>query len=100
MDSTTPTLSGLEPLMSIEELSEYLHVPGRTLYDWRLAGKGPCAVHIGRQIRYFVADVHELLALGRFATRHALTPPRSGTAPTTGPCSLGPRHGRSRTGRS
>jgi len=56
MDSTTPTLSGLEPLMSIEELSEYLNVPVRTLYDWRLAGKGPCAVHIGRQIRYFVAD--------------------------------------------
>lgn len=38
MDSTTPTLSGLEPLMSIEELSEYLNVPVRTLYDWRLAG--------------------------------------------------------------
>lgn len=45
--------------MSIEELSEYLHVPVRTLYDWRLSGKGPCAVHIGRQIRYFVTDVHE-----------------------------------------
>lgn len=42
MDSTTPTLSGLEPLMSIEERSEYLDVPVRTLYDWRLAGKGPC----------------------------------------------------------
>ena len=36
METTTPTLSGLEPLMSIEELSEYLHVPVRTLYDWRL----------------------------------------------------------------
>jgi hypothetical protein len=47
MDSTTPTLSGLEPLMSIEELSEDLNVPVRRLYDWRLAGKGPCAVHIG-----------------------------------------------------
>lgn len=45
---TTPTLSGLEPLLSIEELSEYLNVPIRTLYDWRLAGKGPCAVHVGR----------------------------------------------------
>lgn len=54
-----PTLSGLEPLMSIEELSEYLHVPVRTLYDWRLAGRGPCAIHIGRQLRYFVSDVHE-----------------------------------------
>jgi len=47
VDSTTPILSGLEPLMSIEELSEYHSVPVRTLYDWRLAGKGPCAVHIG-----------------------------------------------------
>lgn len=65
MDSTTPTLSGLEPLMSIEELSEYLGVPVRTLYDWRLAGKGPCAVHIGRQIRYFVTDVHEWLRQNR-----------------------------------
>lgn len=43
--------------MSIEELSEYLNVPVRTLYDWRLAGKGPSAVHIVRQIRYFVTDV-------------------------------------------
>jgi hypothetical protein len=48
MEGTTPTLSGLEPLMSIEELSEHLNVPVRTLYGWRLAGKGPCAVHIGR----------------------------------------------------
>ena len=51
--------------MSIEELSEYLHVPVRTLYDWRLSGKGPCAVHIGRQIRYFVTDVHEWLRTNR-----------------------------------
>jgi excisionase family DNA binding protein len=61
MKTTQPTLSGLEPLMSIEELSEYLHVPVRTLYDWRLAGRGPCAIHIGRQLRYFVSDVHEWL---------------------------------------
>ena len=69
MDSTTPTLSGLEPLMSIEELSEYLHVPVRTLYDWRLSGKGPCAVHIGRQIRYFVSDVQDWLLDQRTSTR-------------------------------
>jgi excisionase family DNA binding protein len=65
MNNSTSTLSGLEPLMSIEELSEYLNVPVRTLYDWRLAGKGPCAVHIGRQIRYFVTDVHEWLRQNR-----------------------------------
>ncbi|WP_028653427.1 helix-turn-helix domain-containing protein [Nocardioides halotolerans] len=65
MESTAPTLSGLEPLMSIEELSEYLHVPVRTLYDWRLSGKGPCAVHVGRQLRYFESDVHAWLASQR-----------------------------------
>ena len=57
--------SGLEPLLSIEELSEYLHVPVKTLYDWRLTGRGPCAVHVGRQLRYFVTDVHDWLASQR-----------------------------------
>lgn len=57
--------SGLEPLLSIEELSEYLNVPVRTLYDWRLNGKGPVAVHVGRQLRYFVSDVQEWLARQR-----------------------------------
>ena len=59
METTTP--GGLEPLLSIEELSEYLDVPVRTLYDWRLSGKGPCAVHVGRQLRYFVNDVQDWL---------------------------------------
>ena len=58
---TTSTPSGLEPLLSIEELSQYLDVPIRTLYDWRLSGKGPCAVHVGRQLRYFVNDVQDWL---------------------------------------
>ncbi len=61
MDSTTSTLRGLAPLISIEELSEYLNVPTRTLHDWRLAGRGPRAVHVGRQLRYFVTDVNDWL---------------------------------------
>lgn len=61
MDSTTRTLSGLVPLISIQELSEYLNVPTRTLHDWRLSGRGPRAVHVGRQLRYFVDDVNEWL---------------------------------------
>lgn len=67
METITPTLSGLEPLLSIEELSEYLHVPVKTLYDWRLAGKGPRAVHVGRQLRLFVSDVHDWLTAQREA---------------------------------
>ena len=61
MDSTTISVSGLAPLISIEELSEYLNVPTRTLHDWRLAGRGPRAVHVGRQLRYFVNDVNDWL---------------------------------------
>jgi hypothetical protein len=49
METTAPTLSGLEPLMSIEELSEYLNVPVRTLYDWRLSGKGPLRAEPARR---------------------------------------------------
>lgn len=65
MEPHASTLSGLEPLLSIEELSEYLDVPVKTLYDWRLAGKGPCAVHVGRQLRYFVTDVRDWLTQQR-----------------------------------
>jgi len=41
---TNSTLSGLEPLMSIEALAEYLDVPVTTIRDWRTDGKGPCAI--------------------------------------------------------
>lgn len=65
MDTPTPAESGLDPLLSIDELSDYLHVPVRTLYDWRLDGKGPCAVDVGRQLRCFVSDVTAWLAQQR-----------------------------------
>jgi predicted DNA-binding transcriptional regulator AlpA len=61
METTTPSLSGLEPLLSIEELSDYLHVRVKTRYDWRLTGRGPRAVHVGRQLRFFISDVLEWL---------------------------------------
>jgi excisionase family DNA binding protein len=54
---TNATLSGLEPLIGIEELAEYLGVPIKTLYKWRQEGTGPCSVRVGRHVRYFVSDV-------------------------------------------
>ncbi|MBC9225126.1 helix-turn-helix domain-containing protein [Aeromicrobium sp. 636] len=48
--------------MSVEELSTYLDVPIRTLYDWRSVGPGPCPIHVGRQLCYFVSDVKQWLA--------------------------------------
>ena len=55
--TTNTTLSALEPLIGVEELSEYLDVPIKTLYEWHQSGKGPSAVRVGRRLRYLVCDV-------------------------------------------
>jgi len=34
--------------MSIDDLAGYLGVPVTTIYDWRVSGKGPCAIRVGR----------------------------------------------------
>ena len=59
MTTNTTTRSGLEPLMNIEDLAEYLGVPVTTIYDWRVAGKGPCAIRVGRHLKLAVTDVRE-----------------------------------------
>jgi excisionase family DNA binding protein len=61
METTSRSVGGLELMLTIEELSEYLGVPVRTLYDWRLSGRGPRAVHVGRQLRYFISDIQRWL---------------------------------------
>lgn len=50
--ATAPTHSGLERLLTVIELSEYLGIPVATLYDWRVDGVGPRAVKLGRSLRY------------------------------------------------
>ena len=52
MDTEITPLSGLEPLLCIEALAEYLGVPVTTIYDWRVDGKGPCAIRIGRHVKF------------------------------------------------
>ena len=57
METTHSTLSGLEPLLSIEELAEYLDVPVTTIRDWRTDGTGPCAIKVGGRVRFATSDV-------------------------------------------
>lgn len=57
METTHSTLSGLEPLLSIEELAKYLDVPVTTIRDWRTDGKGPCAIKVGGRVRFATSDV-------------------------------------------
>lgn len=65
MDTETIPLSGLEPLLSIEALAEYLGVPVTTIYDWRVDGKGPCAIRIGRHVKFALSDVQAWIAQQR-----------------------------------
>jgi hypothetical protein len=42
MSNLTASESGLEPLMSIDTLSQIIGVPIKTIKDWRLHGEGAC----------------------------------------------------------
>lgn len=53
-----PKSRGLEPLLNINELAEYLGVPVSTIYDWRTNGKGPRAYRFGKRIMFGVTDIH------------------------------------------
>lgn len=57
MKTTLQPASGLVPLMSIEDLADFLGVPVATIYDWRVDGKGPCGVRVGRHVKFTQADV-------------------------------------------
>ena len=62
METNTTTECGLEPLLSVEALAEYLGVPVTTIYDWRTDGKGPCGIRIGKHVKFAVADVKAWIA--------------------------------------
>lgn len=57
MRTQQTALSGLDPLLSVHELAEYLGVPVRTIYDWRQTGRGPRGIRIGRHLKFAVSDV-------------------------------------------
>lgn len=46
-----------QPLMTVEDVSDYLRVPVGTLYRWRTTGYGPAGKRIGKHLRYRSEDV-------------------------------------------
>lgn len=68
MSTQQSHLSGLDPLLSVDELSEYLGVPVRTIYDWRQTGHGPTGIRIGRHLKFAVSDVLAWIDSQREAT--------------------------------
>ena len=54
--------AGLERLLTVRELSDYLGIPVATLYDWRVDHRGPKAVKLGHALRYPAGAVRAWLA--------------------------------------
>ena len=69
MDTEQLELRGLDPLMSVDELAEYLGVPVRTVYDWRTTGHGPRGIRIGRHLYERDIRTLALLAFELYALR-------------------------------
>ena len=57
----------MEPLMSIDAVADYLGVSVPTIYDWRVSGKGPRAIRVGRHLKFAVSDVQAWVAAQREA---------------------------------
>lgn len=50
-------MESLEPLLTAQELADYLDVPLGTLYAWRYRGEGPIGFRVGKHVRYRWTDV-------------------------------------------
>ena len=55
MGTSTTRLGGLEPLLDVQELAEYLGVPVRTIHNCRQTGHGPRG--FSRHLKFAVSDV-------------------------------------------
>jgi len=61
--TNSASVSG-NPLLTIDQASEYLAIPKATIYTWRTrrAGFGPRAVKIGGSLRYRQSDLDQWIA--------------------------------------
>lgn len=62
MTDSLEARTGLEPLLGVAELADYLGVPPQRVYDWRLSGTGPRGYRIGRELKFPVSEVRRWLA--------------------------------------
>ncbi|PYG00268.1 DNA binding domain-containing protein, excisionase family [Georgenia satyanarayanai] len=68
MGISATRLGGLEPLLDVQDLAEYLGVPIRMIYDWRQTGHGPRGFRVGRHLKFAVSDVAAWVEARRNAT--------------------------------
>jgi excisionase family DNA binding protein len=58
-------------VMSNKEAARFLRVSHRTLEDWRLTGRGPRFVKLGRLVRYLRTDLLDFLDQNSFTNTSA-----------------------------
>lgn len=64
---SSPTNSSA--LLDTREAARRLGLAPGTLQNWRLIGKGPACVRLGRAVRYAEGDLARFIAQGRAAAR-------------------------------
>lgn len=50
-----------EPLLTVEDVAEWLGKPVGTLYQWRATNRGPRGIKVGGHVRYRRSDVEAWL---------------------------------------
>jgi len=53
----TRRMDNLDPLLSAQQLADYLGVPVATIYTWRYRREGPPGFRAGKHLRYRRHDV-------------------------------------------
>ncbi len=48
-------------LLTQKQVEQYLQLKASTLEQWRLAGKGPKFIRLGRSIRYRIEDIEDFV---------------------------------------
>lgn len=56
---------GRRALATPEEVSDYLGIPVKTLYQWRTRGNGPKSLRVGRHLRYEWPELDRWLQVKR-----------------------------------
>lgn len=52
-----------DPLLTVDQVSDWLGVPKGTLYQWRSRRRGPRAIKVGNGIRYRRSEIESYLDL-------------------------------------
>ncbi len=61
--SSTTDGPAYDPLLTVDQVSDWLGVPKGTLYQWRSRRRGPRAIKVGNGIRYRRSEIERFLDL-------------------------------------